>query len=427
MANIRHATFMVLFIFLLSSTVNANHVADHAVTENPGITPDSFIWGLDRALENIALLLTFDKGKKAEKGLEIARERLLEVKVMIEENKLSDAENAQEEHRKTLIKVKNSIKNLEKDNSTEELEKELEIEKVLEEHEDNVEKINTGLKVKIKIEGAITEEQKTLINSILDSLTKQTGEVKIEIKNKKDKIKIKIKQETGKSDDEIENEIKDLEEKIGLEEIEVKAEITGDKTQIKIENEFSTIAIEKDAIINEIIKKFVLNRETVDKMLKIETDGEIEGDRLKIEAKTKDGITEVEIELRFILNATDREAIISEVVARSQLSNEDIEKVIELKAEKEEKEAEELEIKVEIEDDIAEVRIEIGDNEQRFKLKTIDKEVILSEIALRLNVKVEDIKAFVKFEIKKEKTGTDAETKGKKENSTEEDKKDDKE
>ncbi len=426
MVSIKYLVFVVLFIFLLSSIVNANHVDDHAVTENPGITPDSLIWGLDKALDNIALLLTFDKGKKAEKGLEIARERLLEVKAMVEENKLKYAEKAQEEHRKTLIKVKNNIKNFEKDNSTEEIKTDLKIEKRLEEHEDNVEEINTKLKIKIKIDGAITEEQRILINSILDSIKEQTGEVKIEIKNKKDKIKIKIKQETGKSDDEIEDEIGELEEEIGLGEVEVKAEIIGNKTQIKIENEFSTSAIEKDAIIGEIIKKFALNSEAVDKILKIETDEDIEGDRLKIKAKTKEGLTEIEIELRFTLNSTDREAIIDEVVARSKLSNEEIEKVIELKADKEEKEAEELEIKVEIKENTAEIQIEIGDNEQKFKLKTTDKEVILSEIALRLNVKVEDIRAFVKFEVDKERTG-DAKTKGKKGNSTEENEKDDKE
>ncbi|MEK6949821.1 MAG: DUF5667 domain-containing protein, partial [Nanoarchaeota archaeon] len=47
--------------------------------QDAGITPDSFLWGLDKALDQLALLLTFDEGEKAKKGLEIARERLLEV------------------------------------------------------------------------------------------------------------------------------------------------------------------------------------------------------------------------------------------------------------------------------------------------------------------------------------------------------------
>ena len=53
-------------------------------TEDSGVTPDSFLWGLDKALDQLTILLTFDEGKKARKGLEIAQERLLEVKEMVE-------------------------------------------------------------------------------------------------------------------------------------------------------------------------------------------------------------------------------------------------------------------------------------------------------------------------------------------------------
>jgi hypothetical protein len=369
---------------------------------DPGVTPDSFLWGLDKALDNLNLLLTFDEGEKAKKGIEIARERLLEVREMVEENKLEAAEKAKEEHGNLLNKVKESIKELEEDNSTEEIKEELEIEKELEEHEDDVEEVNTELKVKIKIEGAITDEQKALINSLLDSLKGQTGEVEIEIKNKKDKTKIKIKQETGKSEEEIEDEIEDIEEEKGLEEVKVKAEIIGDKAQVKVENEFSTDAVDKNAIIDEIIKRFALDKETVNKILKIETEEEeLEKDRLKVEAKTEDGITEIEVDLRFTLTTTDRETIINEIVARSQLIKEDIEKVLELKTEEEEKaEEEELEIEVEIEDKVANVKIKIGDDEQEFTLETTNKEAILSEIASRLGVTVEQIRNIVEFEIK---------------------------
>ena len=404
----------ILLIVLILPIISAQEATD------AGVTPDSFLWGLDKALDNLNMLLTFDKGEKAKKGIEIARERLLEVREMVEENKLEAAENAKEAHGNFLNKVKDSIKELEKDNSTEEIKKVIEIEKELKEHEDDIEEVNTELKVKIKIEGTITEEQKALINSLLDSLKGQTGEIKIEIKNKKDKTKIKIKQETGKSDKEVDDEIEEIEEEIGFEEIKVKAEIIGNKAQIKIENEFSTDATDKNAIIDEIIKRFALDKETVNKILKIETEEEeeLEKDRLKVEAKTEDGTTEIEVELRFTLTTTDREAIINEVVARSQLSREAI-----LKTE-EAKEEEELEIEVEIEDEVAEVKIEIGDDEQEFTLETTDKEAILSEIASRLGVTVEQIRNIVEFKIKEkskekekviEEEETEVEEKGKKE------------
>ncbi len=74
--------------------------------EDPGITPDSFLWGLDNAIDQLTLLLTFDQAEKARKGLEIARERLLEVKQMIKENKADAAKKAEEAHGKHLLKVK---------------------------------------------------------------------------------------------------------------------------------------------------------------------------------------------------------------------------------------------------------------------------------------------------------------------------------
>jgi len=64
---------------------------------------------------------------------------LLEIREMIEENKLEAAEKAKEEHGNLLNKVKESLQELEKDNSTEQIEEELEIEKELKEHEDDVE------------------------------------------------------------------------------------------------------------------------------------------------------------------------------------------------------------------------------------------------------------------------------------------------
>ncbi len=389
-------SFFILLFILILPIVSAQQTtaSDH------GVTPDSFLWGLDKALDQLALLLTFDKGEKAKKGIEIARERLLEVREMIEENKLEAAEKAKEEHGKTLVKVKQAVKEIEKDNSTEEIKEVIEIEKELEEHDEEVEEVNTELKVKIKIEGIITDEQRALINSLLDSLKGQTGEIEVEIKNKKDKTKIKIKQETGKSEDEIDDEIEDLEEEIGLKEVEVKAEIIGNKALVKIENEFSTDAIDKNAIIDEIIKRFALDQETVKKILEIETEEEEElgKDRLKVEAKTKEGLTEIEVKLRFMLNTTDREAIINEVVAKAKLSREDVEKVLEIETE-EEKEEEGLEIEAEIEEGVAEVKIKIGDDKQEFTLETTDREAILSEIALRLGVTVEQIRNVVEFEV----------------------------
>ena len=161
--------FGILFIVLIS-LVNAQETT----LTDPGVTPDSFLWGLDKAFDQITFLLASGDVDKVKKGLEIAEERLAEIREMIEENKLEEAGKAQDAHGKTLLKVK------------------------------------------IEIEGEITEEQKDLITFILNSLEGQTGEVEIEIENKKNKIKIEIEQETGKSEEEVEREIESIEEEKGI-------------------------------------------------------------------------------------------------------------------------------------------------------------------------------------------------------------------
>ncbi|MAG50941.1 hypothetical protein CL621_04890 [archaeon] len=202
----------IILIILILPAINAQLPVDDPV----GVTPDSFFWGLDKALDQLSLLLTFDKGKKAKMGLEVARERLLEVKVMIEENKLEAAEKAKKEHGKNLLKVKKNIEELEEDDSLEEIEEIIEIEKELEEHDEEIEETFGELEVKIKIKGEITEQQQNLIDSILNSMKGQTGEIKIEIKNKKDRSRVRIKQKTGRSDREIEVDVENIEKRKGI-------------------------------------------------------------------------------------------------------------------------------------------------------------------------------------------------------------------
>ena len=192
----KNIIFLTFLIFILP-IVNAQQTT----LEGAGVTPDSFLWGLDKALEQLNLLLTFDEGNEARKGLEIARERLLEIKIMAEENKFEAVEKAKEDHKKTLAKVRNDIKEIEEDNDVEELEDIIEIERGLEDHNEEIEETFAELKVKIKVKGETTQEQKDLIDSILNSLKGQTGEVEIEIENKKDKTKIEINKKSGKSEE----------------------------------------------------------------------------------------------------------------------------------------------------------------------------------------------------------------------------------
>lgn len=71
---------------------------------DPGVTPDSPLWGIDVALDRIRLALATGPDK-AKVGLRIAEERLLEVRAMAEAGNAEAADKAEEAHDESLANV----------------------------------------------------------------------------------------------------------------------------------------------------------------------------------------------------------------------------------------------------------------------------------------------------------------------------------
>lgn len=355
--------------------------SSHEEKVDPGVTPDSFLWGLDKALDNLNLLLTLNPTEKARKGIGIARERLEEIKLMAEENKLEAAVKGKEEQLKILSKVKKSVSDIKEENSTKQIEEEIEIERELEEHEEEIEEVSDNLKIKIEVKGVLNEQQKALLGSILSSLENKTSEVKVEIKNKKDQTKIKIKQETGKSEIEIENEIEEIEKEKGL------ADIKREKASEEIED-------------------------AKDELAELEKDLE--------EHKAEGHVADEKPITTLMDNAKKRLANAEEVFAKNDFGEtfgqanaakqliKNAERILEKTVEKFEEEEEEQEmeeereIEVEIKDGEAKVKVEIGDEKLKFTLETTDKNAIIQEIASRTGLSVEEVTKLAKFEEEKE-------------------------
>lgn len=79
-----------------------------------GITPDSFLWGLDIAIEKIALTMTFTDEEKALLKLTFANERLSEMKSMIALNNDIGLEKANLNRERHLLEIENlQVSNLE--------------------------------------------------------------------------------------------------------------------------------------------------------------------------------------------------------------------------------------------------------------------------------------------------------------------------
>ena len=158
--------------------------------EDGGINPDSALWELDRLFENIDLLLTTNKIEKAEKRLKIAQERILETKAMIKKNDLEAAEKSKIKYDELMDNVKNDISELKKEDAVKEIKKIDELEKELEKHTTKVKNDLVELKVK-----DLGQKEKKIIDDLEESTDKSYKEIKSEIQGKVSEVRIRTEQE----------------------------------------------------------------------------------------------------------------------------------------------------------------------------------------------------------------------------------------
>jgi len=125
---------------------------------------------------------------------------------------------------------------------------------------------------------------------------------------------------TENGDDETEEEF----------ELTVRAETLEDQSEVKVKLEFLTKNTDLVLIIDEIIENFALTYEEADNALKIEEedDNELE-EKFEVEIEIGNEYSEVEVELRFVLDTIDREMIIDAIVQKTQLTTEQIEGFLE--------------------------------------------------------------------------------------------------
>ncbi len=78
-----------------------------------GITPDSPLYALDKAIESIEIALTLNIAAKAEKRLKIASERLAELKTMVSRGKIEHYDEALEGYVKNMKEAERLIEKVE--------------------------------------------------------------------------------------------------------------------------------------------------------------------------------------------------------------------------------------------------------------------------------------------------------------------------
>ncbi|MEM5805531.1 MAG: DUF5667 domain-containing protein [Candidatus Aenigmatarchaeota archaeon] len=351
--------------------ITGNQIVIEGKTITAGITPDNLLYPLDVALDKLSLLLTFDPTAKARKGLEIARERLLEVREMIIQNKFQDAEKARAEHRGILNEIENSITALKTDNSTEELKRTLEIEKEIEEHEDEVNSVLGEAVLKVKVKGGLTQEQLQALENFVSTLKNRTDEVKVKIEIKKGEVKTKMKNQFNLTEIEVEENVKKLENITGLtriiqekalDEIEEANETIQELKSVIEEMQGKNVSVPTNvlALYNESVKHLNVAIESYNgekygeafgrakaaeatarsalEFLERTEKKEVKEAKREFEAEIEEGLAKIKIkvnrtETKLIIPATSKEEIISKISEIIGLPPEEISKEIEIKTE----------------------------------------------------------------------------------------------
>jgi len=102
---------LVICLFLSSFLFSGAVFAQDEALPSPGITPDSPFYFLDKLGKDIGMFFAFGNEAKAKKALKYAEERLSEVRVMMEKNRIREMERAANDYDGYMAMVNERLEN----------------------------------------------------------------------------------------------------------------------------------------------------------------------------------------------------------------------------------------------------------------------------------------------------------------------------
>lgn len=265
------------------------------------IGPDNVLYGLKLALENLDETFTFNASEKLQKKIAHAKLRIAEAKAELKKNDTEDAEKAFERYREKIGEANESVSRFSGRDS--------------------------GLEHALEM---IKKHQRVLKNLAElhpnSSGLRRAYENSLELEDKfKEKIEEREETEEGH--------------------VKIKAEIIDNATKVKVSIKFTSDNTTNFTIAREIRDKLQLSSGDIATIIELKVEeGEEKELKTKLEAEAgiERGITKVEAEYMFPLNATNRTEIIDGVFKKlSILTPADILNVLEIKVKQEEKEVKE--------------------------------------------------------------------------------------
>lgn len=185
------------------------------------------------------------------------------------------------------------------------------------------------LEVEIKIKDGVSEIEvewnddkfefslsTTNIDEILEVTSLRTG---IPVDLLEEAMKLEVKDEHDDHDNERDDNDDSDDFKTETFEKKLRASTLGDSSEVKIELEFITDTTDSELLIDEILENFLVTQEEAEDILKIQEDDDELEEKFKVEIEIEDNMSEVEVELRYVLDSTDRDEIISSIIEQSHL------------------------------------------------------------------------------------------------------------
>jgi len=350
-------------------------ISDDIEPYDGSIGPGSVLYGLKLAFENLDESFTFNSTNKLEKQELNARLRIAEAKSELEQNKFEDAEKALEGFREKIRESEDLVSGFEdKDTGL------LQAQKMNVKHQFVLARL-------LGSHPNVTGLQRAFNNSVEleDRFALRTG-TRLERVESEDRQRLKLREVDG-------------------ERIEVRARITDNASDIRVEVRFLSTSTERDSIAQDILERFRLSRENISSMLDIEVEREDLQRELEAKAEIRNNISHVESEFRFPLNVTNRTEIIEGIFFElSNLKKSDILNVLDIRSEDSieirreigrSMESENLEIKAGTFAGSSEVKVEL-----EFLTEKNESTAIAQEIRNKLNLRREEIDNILRQEAK---------------------------
>lgn len=215
--------FAALLLLLALPTVlgqveNASAGATASEEVKAGITPDSPLYFFDTAFSRLSLALTFNKAAKAEKGLKIAQERLLEVQAMAEKGKPDKAAKAEKEYEAALATATKAADEIESGGNSESarnaLEKISQLQNQTESHYDKITEVKDAILQRQKTR--MSAEQIAQLQQVFGRIEEKAKEMETKLDAKRDKVATKQKAIANLTSGQVEAINAGINEKTGL-------------------------------------------------------------------------------------------------------------------------------------------------------------------------------------------------------------------